>query len=746
MRIVYVSWEYPPQFGGGIGTYVHGAATTLAARGHDVTVVTVCGDGVPARERVDRVTIIRLPAPGGTDTRGPAGTMRSWQARADSVAALLERLIAVQAIDLIEFADYRGEGFTFLTATEPSKRPVSVVRLHTALHVLYKYNSGHVRYPVLEQFEGQAILAADRVGSPSHVLANEMREALPAMREVEITPYPCDPTFLNYQTDSVAPRNEALYVGRFEQRKGVETLIRAAGRFLDACPEIELTLIGGDTAKSASEPSVRKLVRDAVPARHADRINLLDPIPRERLLDRYTAARFCVFPSLFENFPNTCLESMSLGNCVIGTDNSGMAEMIQHGVNGLISRAGDPEDLADKLIELATMSDEQRARMGAAARQRMRDRYRPEVIGAEMEELYTRYITRHNGESCKPLAPLGDSPRVAVVIPCFNQGRFLPETLASVAQQTYPHVECVVVDDGSTDAHTKKVLDAIGEQGTRVIRQENQGLSAARNAGVRATDAQFFVPLDADDMILPAFIEKLLPTLRDDPTLGYSYCHVEFFGTAEGVWECPAYEPARLLLENQSVATAVVRRAAYEIVGGYQTDMVHGFEDWDLWLAMLSVGYRGRCTPEPLCRFRKQTDGSMLTTTQQHRGDMMYRIVEHHRLLFAALMEQTLVRKDELFFRAHMQAWRAKQSGDPIVTLIDQLAKERDDALTEAQRLGRGWESQRAHINHLEGELKRARTDVDELRRGGTLPLTRRWPLAPILAKLRRGPSSGDSP
>jgi glycosyltransferase involved in cell wall biosynthesis len=214
----------------------------------------------------------------------------------------------------------------------------------------------------------------------------------------------------------------------------------------------------------------------------------------------------------------------------------------------------------------------------------------------------------------------------------------------------------VVVDDGSTDAETRRTVDQVASRDVRVICQKNQGLSAARNTGVLAADAPFFVPLDADDRLDPAFIERLLPPLLADATLGYAYSHAQCFGASRLLWECPAYDPRRLLVENQSVATAVIRRAAYDEVGGYSRDMVHGFEDWDFWIGLLSVGYAGYCVPEPLFFYRKHDTGSMLTATQRRRPEMVRQMIAHHRALFAGALEVSLADKDAMFFEAHQQA------------------------------------------------------------------------------------------
>ena len=93
MRIVFVSYEYPPQFGGGIGTYVAAIARLLADRQHDVTVLTVTTQRYPCRENTDSVEVIRLPIPSGAGPE-PMATLRCWQARSDAVADLLKRLHA----------------------------------------------------------------------------------------------------------------------------------------------------------------------------------------------------------------------------------------------------------------------------------------------------------------------------------------------------------------------------------------------------------------------------------------------------------------------------------------------------------------------------------------------------------------------------------------------------------------------------------------------------------------------------
>lgn len=109
-------------------------------------------------------------------------------------------------------------------------------------------------------------------------------------------------------------------------------------------------------------------------------------------------------------------------------------------------------------------------------------------------------------------------PLISVIVPCYNYGRFLPEALASIRQQNYPGVEVVVVDDGSTD-DTRRV--AAANPAMRYVYQPNQGLSAARNAGVARSRGQYLVFLDADDWLLPQALAINAWFLKQYPALAF---------------------------------------------------------------------------------------------------------------------------------------------------------------------------------------------------------------------------------
>jgi glycosyl transferase family 2 len=129
---------------------------------------------------------------------------------------------------------------------------------------------------------------------------------------------------------------------------------------------------------------------------------------------------------------------------------------------------------------------------------------------------------------------------VSVVIPCYNQARFLGDAIESVLAQTYPHFEIVVVDDGSTD-NTSEVASRYPR--VRCIRQENRGLAGARNTGIRQSNGGYLVFLDADDRLLPEALEAGLRHLKERPECAFVSGHCRFIGVDGSSLPTPPQTP-----------------------------------------------------------------------------------------------------------------------------------------------------------------------------------------------------------
>jgi len=220
------------------------------------------------------------------------------------------------------------------------------------------------------------------------------------------------------------------------------------------------------------------------------------------------------------------------------------------------------------------------------------------------------------------------NPRVSVVIPSYNCARFLRETLESVFAQTCPDVEIIVVDDGSTDG-SKELLERFADR-VRVIHQENQGVSAARNRGIRESRGEFVAFLDADDLWHPEKLEQQL-RLFANPAVGLVHCAVEymdeqnrplgtnFTGRRGRVLKAIALLQGTVVLAGGS--TAVVRREAFDKVGFFDREMSTA-ADWDMW-RRIACAYEIDVVREPLMRYRLRP-GSMHRNVDLFANDILH--------------------------------------------------------------------------------------------------------------------------
>src|SRR5689334_18564621 len=181
---------------------------------------------------------------------------------------------------------------------------------------------------------------------------------------------------------------------------------------------------------------------------------------------------------------------------------------------------------------------------------------------------------------------------ITVVIPCFNHGRFLLESVDRALAQDRGPPRVIVVDDGSTDPETVRALDQVPEE-VEVIRQENAGVAAARNAGFEASDSELLLMVDADDRLTTDALDVLRPPLEANPDVGYCYGYMKLIGAWSGVLRFPDFDPYILL--HRSIAGAqlgLVRRRCWEDAGGFDS-AIDGYEDWDFCLSALEKGWRG---------------------------------------------------------------------------------------------------------------------------------------------------------
>jgi len=225
---------------------------------------------------------------------------------------------------------------------------------------------------------------------------------------------------------------------------------------------------------------------------------------------------------------------------------------------------------------------------------------------------------------------------VSVIIPCYNHAHYLTEAVESIVHQTYSCWECIIVNDGSPDntADVAKALIAKHvDKKIVLLEKENGGLADARNFGIRNSTGNYILPLDADDAIHPEMLSRTVSLLETHPDIGFAYTDTIRFGLSQNQYQTSDYDFYSLCWGNYINYCSLYRREAWEASGGYNTNMIYGYEDWDFWLACGEKGFFGKRIPGHLFMYRVK-DKSMFTKALEHDLELKAQIVLNHPLLY----------------------------------------------------------------------------------------------------------------
>ncbi|MFW2439118.1 MAG: glycosyltransferase family 2 protein [Arenicellales bacterium] len=274
-----------------------------------------------------------------------------------------------------------------------------------------------------------------------------------------------------------------------------------------------------------------------------------------------------------------------------------------------------------------------------------------------------------------------DAPLVSVIIPAFNAATTIKRTIQSVLAQTYPHFEILVIDDGSSDGTSDVVNNlAAGDERIKLLQQENQGVAAARNFGIRNARGDYIAPLDADDLWLPDKLEKQVAVMREGPsTVGLVYTwSIQIFddmrlrNLAKG-WEEEGSVFLPLLLGNflSNASNPLICRECFDRVGMYNSEFLeldaHGCEDWDIYLR-IAEHYEFRVVPEHLTGYWQTAESMSADWKLMDRsyGLLMEWVRTRHPEIPAFVFRWS--KSNYLFYLANKAA-RAQQTADSLLLL-----------------------------------------------------------------------------
>ena len=599
MRLVYVSHEFGPITGGGIGTYVANITDYMAKRGHEVYLVTDCFTS--ENEHYLPVGVALVPIEPTLEDRKTV-YINHRQEYSDRVYRTLLELSKKVDLDVIEFAEYDAEGFTTIRAKRlfnDFAKTLLVVKLHLPTSLLMeiqelKYTNHHYQTTVF--MEEYAIKHADLVTSPSSDLVEYVKrrlnvDAIRSVYPLEISNGTQPRTFDKTQLNHVA------FIGTVQVRKGLDFFIEAARQIIAQDNTFIFEIYGQDTDSAPFGHSYTKYLQRRIPDELKQKIVFKGKVAYNKIPEILQSHTWCVFPSRWENWPNVCLEAMSAGCIVIGSQNGGMREMIQHGVSGFVVDPYQPEQISQTILN-HYKDIEFLASMSVQAQEGIKQWCDPELACQNIEQGYLKALQQpvrrwRNDET----------PLVSVIVPLYNQGQFLHEAINSVKESSYPNIEIVVVNDGSTEAETIITFEELDETIVK-LRQENGGLGNARNAGLNVSHGEIVVMLDADDKLHPLFIGKAVQALLNNPKLSCVSSYMQCFGQVTDNYSFIGPVPGFSMLRNTiGGCTIAAHRQILLDVGGYDEERTT-VEDWDLQLNLYEKGFESDVLPAEFLLYR----------------------------------------------------------------------------------------------------------------------------------------------
>lgn len=613
MRIAYVCRDLAVDDLIGAGARAFAAADVMSRAGHQVYLVcealaaqwerAVRSGGGPAWVPV---------APSSADHR----YFTERQEYADRVYLTLSELHREVGLDAVDFA--AAEAITTIRAkrllgmfpsTTMAVQPGAEGTTTSAAQDVGDFDDAIAAFMSRFSLEQADVVLAD-----STVLV----EAIDSGRGLIQRCLPCSPPV----TTSHATAGEVYTVWHFGDLRpgtGIETFLQAAELLLHQNSAFRFVLAGRDTDSDPFGRSFLGYATRRLSPRLRAALSFAGP-PRESGDALPPAGAQCVLSCSIHQGPVSARLAMVLGQVIIASSGSAAAEAIEDGVTGRIVAGGDPGELAAALLENAS-SPTKAARLAATAVEAGRDRT---TAATNATKIAASYQGRRTG--LKPPAP--QSELISVVIPLWNQGRYLADAIDSVRAGGHQDVEIVVVDDGSTDPETIATFDALKD--VVKVRQPNSGLSAARNAGIAACSGQYVIPLDADDLLPAGFAAAALQALRRDPGLAYVTGRVHHFGLLDHTYVPVGHVPGlSLVLNTHARATGLFRKEAIEAVGGYDEELP-ACEDWDLYLSLAAAGYRSDVLPIVGQHYRRHSDSMTFSSSNAMRLPLLQYLLRKH--------------------------------------------------------------------------------------------------------------------
>lgn len=271
--------------------------------------------------------------------------------------------------------------------------------------------------------------------------------------------------------------------------------------------------------------------------------------------------------------------------------------------------------------------------------------------------------------------------KVSIIMPCYNDGQYIKQAVDSIKSQTYPNIELIIIDDGSDDENTLSILEELKTEAI-MLKTNHLRPAGARNYGISKATGKYIMPVDSDDCIDPTYISKAVEILENNPQIGIVYCEADLFGEKSGKWDLPKYSFDKMLLDNIVFVTALFYREDWEKIGGFNTSMYAGMEDYDFWLSILALGREIYQIPETLFHYRIkpvsrttnfQSDYAQMQLTYRQIYDNHKEFYDLHKEEYAKILRDALI--EQIALRMKYEAIFEKAQKYLSLPIIGNLLK-----------------------------------------------------------------------
>ncbi len=636
MKIAYVWRYFSPVGNNNISTYIYNTTYLMSLKGHDVYLITDSSDSLDFSKLSKMRYVKKILVKTKNDRNYSLSEIEDYSYR---VYQTLKELNQDVHLDIIEFAEEKAEGFITIRAkkllNEFSDTKL-LVRLHSSAS--YIFSNSEIVDRTFENSiqiyaEEYCIKNSDILTSASSKILNFFRAQF-SHKYTCIIPYPLESKLEKKNIIITKERiKKVIFVGAISPRKGIDVFIELAKIILLSDNNFVFEIYGKDTPSDPFGNSYKKYVKKRIPSEISHKIIFKGFIPHDEIQKIYAEACFCIIPSRWEDWPNVCLEAMSQGCVVIGSKHGGISEIIQHKVSGFLVDPHNPYEIA--LTILNNYKDISLLQSISNAAQV--DSNRLGNFNIFSEKIDACNTGKNN---IRNWIYTVSELKVSVIIPLFNQGKYVNESIESVLASSYKNIEIIVINDGSTEEYTNNIFEQL--EGVIKIQKTNGGLASARNAGIAISTGELIMPLDADDKIHHLYIEKAVESLLNNGDLSYVTCHAKNFGEFENTYfPVGCITNLILLINTDGRCTNLYRKTAIDSVGGYDEELPF-YEDWDLFIRLNKKQFFGDVLPAEFFFYRRHRDSMVYTEVNERRTEMIHYLMEKHSDLLSLHMSSML--------------------------------------------------------------------------------------------------------